>query len=107
MNFDISAMDLDTALQIGLTENQYLDLMKNCDNKNVMIDDTLVNKNSKEEIDVLLEIGLLLLELKSGLPMIESKNLSSKDRYKRLKDYYDSIGISEVEMIDLIRGMKH
>ena len=125
MNFDISKMDFDTALELGFTEQEYIEIMdrykKPTIEENVK-DETnfekeiksdklnnTINRNKvevKEKTDTLAEIGVLLLELKSGLLSTTPEDLSLKGRYKRLRDYYSSIGIDEAGMIDIVRRMK-
>lgn len=125
MNFDISKMDFDTALELGFTEQEYIEIMdrykKPTIEENVK-DETnfekeiksdklnnTINRNKvevKEKTDTLAEIGVLLLELKSGLLATTPEDLSLKGRYKRLRDYYSSIGIDEAGMIDIVRRMK-
>lgn len=125
MNFDISKMDFDTALELGFTEQEYIEIMDRY--KKATIEETVkdetnfekeiksdklnntINRNKvevKEKTDTLAEIGVLLLELKSGLLATTSEDLSLKGRYKRLRDYYSSIGIDEAGMIDIVRRMK-
>ena len=116
-------MDLDTALELGFTEQEYIKIMdrykKPTIEENVKdetnfeeiktdeLNNTIDNKvEVKEKRDTLAEIGVLLLELKSGLLATISEDLSLKGRYKRLRDYYSSIGIDEAGMIDIVRRMK-
>lgn len=123
MNFDISKMDLDTALELGFTEQEYIKIMdrykKPTIEENVKdetnfeeiktdeLNNTIDNKvEVKEKRDTLAEIRVLLLELKSGLLSTTPEDLSLKGRYKRLRDYYSSIGIDEAGMIDIVRKMK-
>lgn len=118
-------MDFDTALELGFTEQEYIEIMDRY--KKATIEETVkdetnfekeiksdklnntINRNKvevKEKTDTLAEIGVLLLELKSGLLATTPEDLSLKGRYKRLRDYYSSIGIDEAGMIDIVRRMK-
>lgn len=61
-------------------------------------------KSQLKSSDPYIEMGLLILELKAGLPITES--LTFKERYKRLKEYYEKLNINEKEMIDIIRNTR-
>lgn len=58
-------------------------------------------KSQFKNTDPYIEMGLLILELKSGLSI--TTNLNVEERYNRLKEHYEKLNIDETEMIDIIR----